>query len=261
MKMLLAFIPLFGLLVFGGLMAFVMAEPSFRAGRDVTTVRNRPGRLEYVSFAVGLLTLLALAVYTLINYQLYKTTRRQFEMSERPWVYADVSVVGPLVFEKDGSAHVTLRFDLKNIGHSVAVSVNPSVGLFALQTGLPEEIAVDRRRICGQRPSRTHGMTVFPGQKKPPYFIKPSMTAARVEPGRLKFAKPRAGLLELHIIGCIEYRASFSSTDHQTGFNYDLAEPDPAHAGAELPTEVGRNVPLTSLRLWRSPFGFGEYAN
>ena len=45
---------------------------------------------------------------------------QQLELSERPWVDADISIDGALVFDRDG-AHIPLKIVLRNSGHSPAM--------------------------------------------------------------------------------------------------------------------------------------------
>jgi hypothetical protein len=109
--------------------------------------------LDVATLVLGIFTFAAIIGYATITGWLASLTaqsvaisQKQFEMSQRPWVYPDISIVGPLNFDEDGGARVSVRFDLKNIGHSVAVYVTPSVGLFPLQS--IADIAAVQRNQC-----------------------------------------------------------------------------------------------------------------
>src|ERR1035437_444117 len=54
--------------------------------------------------------------------------------TQRPWVTADVIVVGPLIF-KNGGAVITLRYSLKNLGAPPAANANFNAKMFPTPLG------------------------------------------------------------------------------------------------------------------------------
>jgi hypothetical protein len=105
------------------------------------------------------------------------------------------------------------------------------------------------------------GITLFPNQSIPPTVLNLYGRCPTIRAERLKSAKSGGNLLDLYIIGCIEYRATFAATDYQTAVNYCLAQPNREYPGSKEFTEIGKNVPLSDLRLFQIPFDFGSYAN
>jgi len=225
------------------------------------TTKQQPGRLEYVTFGVGILTLGILGIYTQINYWLLQTTQRQLEMSERPWIRPDIFLAGPLTFDKNGM-HVILSVGVKNIGHSVALKVWPTVSVVALQIGSEAEIRnAEKRWGC---PARSEGpawgTTIFPDQLVPANIYDTMMTPEQIEAGKIKWAKPGSKVLSPYVLACIEYRAVFSDADYQTAYIYRLQVQNPQYPWATEPITIGEDVPLNKLRLVGDLAGIGNYA-
>jgi hypothetical protein len=106
----------------------------------------------------------------------------------------------------------------------------------------------------------TH-LTSLPNTVRTQHVRRRTINFYQIPDTTLKIAKPDSSLLDLHLVGCISYRPSFGKVnDYQTGIAFEVAQPDPAHPGSLLPTEVGKSVPLEKLRLYSEFDGYGEYA-
>lgn len=75
------------------------------------------------------------------------TARQQLEMSERPWVDADIKIAGPLTFNINGGS-LPLMITFRNSGNSPAfgTSVVPQI---VIKLGGPDVI-LTRNQICDQ---------------------------------------------------------------------------------------------------------------
>ena len=181
----------------------------------------------------------------------------------RPWIAAEISLVGPLTFSVDG-AQVPVRIELKNVGHSVALNAMPNIRLFPLHS--LSEIPKTQDRLCAGSNAASAkigvGHVIFPGVRAPPVYESLTITVDQIKAGVLTLVKPGGPeLLDLHVLGCISYRPPFGKTeDYQTGIAFEIAQPDPAHPGALLPIEVGKDIPLERLHLYSEFLGYGEYA-
>lgn len=202
-------------------------------------------------------------IATVASQQSVIIARKELELSERPWIAAEVSLVGPLVFDANG-AHVTIRIDIKNVGHSVALNVMPDIALFGLQEA-PVGIRKAQKRICSgsnEAAGKTgSGYMIFPGVKIPPIYLRPSIDASQIRAAVLQHAEPGTRLLDLHLLGCISYNSTLGKGSlYQTGIAFEVAQADPAHPGAMLPVKPGQDISLATLRLFSEFLGAGSYA-
>ena len=96
------------------------------------------------------------------------TAARQLELSERPWVFADIAPVMPLTFDNTGM-NLTLQFVVKNTGHSPAF-VWKDEEIFAEPSG--KDPIAERERFChdvqlAEIKNPKFSDTVFPGVVPP----------------------------------------------------------------------------------------------
>lgn len=148
--------------------------------------------------------------------------RAIFIASQRPWVYADVTVVGPWKYDVNG-ANITLLFVLKNIGRSPAlrVSVHPEIYAIALGVDKTTDPIGKQREICDRvkkRPYMTYDLsdTIFPETS---VEMRITIGIGKDEIARLtkeiEFIVPQ-------IIGCVDYTFVYEQEHHQTGFLFDI---------------------------------------
>jgi hypothetical protein len=193
--------------------------------------------------------------------------RRQFEATDRPWIKVEVSanteyvpgafIGGPLAFDADGTAHLTWKYTVKNIGRSVASAVHIREKLLATSPFYPDFKFPNRAQqaLCEKPYSPAENslpLVVFPDDSKQEYTSATTSTAdVKDIPGPgLKRGKP----VTFFLVGCVEYRFAASPVSHQTGFIYQVWG-SKAHQGIQ----TGMTIPVDQLTF--EPYYGGEYAN
>jgi hypothetical protein len=194
-----------------------------------------------------------------------KLSRDNFIATQRPWITIEVKPGGPLVYNVNG-ANITLRFYLKNIGHSPAkhVSLNPQV--LAPAIGIDkvfDERGVQRQMIEERKnsPFDPHGYLIFPDQTVIQDFT------VTISADELKRITQKVDFIFPYIIGSVDYGFVFEDGHHQTGFISHVRRSDQPHRvsvakkrspDAIFPDEG--DIPTADLRLYHAPFG-GGYAD
>lgn len=200
-----------------------------------------------------LLTLYESRLATEAALQSLDTARRQMELSERPWVTAEVALTRPIAFiegyARDGGVEVTV----KNVGHSVAtdVLVAAEVMLYPdLTKDLwphpgPREIEMRRKRLCEMSGWGVGGSVIFPEQQE---VITPQarifMTDS-VEERAFDLPSESGKFVYPLLIGCVSYRSTFLMKRHVTGFIYTMSSP--AHREGYI--RVGEEGPVGTVKL------------
>jgi len=191
--------------------------------------------------------------------------RDNFLATERPWVTADIGVGGPLYYNVNG-ANITLRFQLKNIGHSPATHVWINLQVIAPAIGIDHDYdpRKTQHKIITQtktRPLDPFGFTLFPGDT-----ITQDWTV-NISVEELKRITQKADFIMPVIVGTIDYGFVFEDGHHQTGFIIEVKRsnvPRPeATAKNRSPEAIfpdEGDIPASELRFYRSFLG-GEYAD
>jgi hypothetical protein len=178
-----------------------------------------------------------------------KAAIQQFEVSERPWVFITNSqLVSPLVFDESG-AHVTLRFYLKNSGHSPALNVQVRPELFVWTNG--NSPTAEREKVCNPQgpPPETPGTVLFPDTVTPQ-----DITVMVSREDMEKSAKQKEGIILTVPIVCIAYRPAFKDARYSTAIVYSLW---PAIRFADA--KPGYSIPIGKIPFQQNSF-FGEVA-
>jgi hypothetical protein len=142
--------------------------------------------------------------------------------SQRPWVYADVKVDGPIKFDASGMI-ATLKVTLRNTGRDPALHVWPELIICSSTHPLEPLVRQERRSIEVRTRPDTHpiGITLFPGQIRS-ISITATMPRAEVDADAARMpavqAIPQA--ISPIAIGFIDYRFAGSTEHHQAGFAY-----------------------------------------
>jgi len=162
------------------------------------------------------LTAVGVAIwYAILTHSLVGLTQKQLELSERPWVSADVSIEPPLVFNQNGNgASMWVDVLLKNVGHSVAryVTVWP-----ALKVDSVLKMEKDETELCNIPKSPTNanstsGYLLFPNESvndRQPVIVSPKEITEALK-GQIK------GRVEPFLIVCVDYKSVFEPSHHQT---------------------------------------------
>jgi hypothetical protein len=214
----------------------------------------RYGHWRYVERAVIVLTVFGVWVYTTITANLLSIARHQFETSERPWVYPVSTIAGPLHIDAE-SLTVTLQFELKNVGHSPAVSTHIEPNIF-LRRGFIHPLA-EAKRVCTETRNRAwlpdQGFTLYPGDVGLPFLLTFSTQPSQMAEARQQGDHVTPFILP-YIVGCIDYGFSFSPGHHQTAFIYQLAKTVPGRPPGSVAISIDDgDIPAQNLRLLLDP--------
>lgn len=196
-------------------------EQAKRDARDKARLR-----VEKDVFWVGLFGLVGL-LFTLAQTRIStEAVKKQFELSERPWVSVDLVAIRPLVFEGDSIASVWVQFAMKNLGHSPAhsaqlrfqvVEVPDRSKGYTVQNDLCVSTFSNHESV-GTRHAIMPGEQVMQLEQ-----LKAIVPFARKKDPQI----PGRSLLSVAIVGCVEYEFTFAEGFHQTGFFFDLVKLDP----------------------------------
>jgi hypothetical protein len=174
--------------------------------------------------------------------------------SNRPWMNAEMHVIGPLAFN-DAGANIPVSYKLINVGHSPAMKVWADVELY-LPLNPQRDTEVERIRLCGEtiKQSINMGQTVFPGAD-----TTGEVTTAVNPEAIQKAGTYNKSSVNASIIVCIAYQSTIEKDVwHTTGIVYDLWKVD--ERGVRFAITPGKDVPLASLRFGYSFFR-GTIAN
>jgi hypothetical protein len=198
--------------------------------------------------------------------KLFVTGERTAEIAEkalvaanRPWVKVDIQVGGPIFYNENG-ANFTLRFVMKNIGHSPATNVWPSSRVIfpVISETTPRnfdprgEMQKDIAHLK-TRPPSPFGFALFPDD----IIIQDiTMTMSRDD---IKRATELIEAIYPTVIGAVDYRMGFDEKSHQTGFIVQIKRnnaPRPATTAKNRAPEAiwldEGDVPAEDVRLFRS---------
>ncbi len=162
------------------------------------------------------------------------TAQKQLELSERPWVSADVSLAGPLIYKivagpriyEFSGAQISLRIVLKNTGNSPAVAVSVQLAAYP---NYRDDALEQQHQLCDplRRYAFNSGPTIFPGQTMKEVY---SLTLSLKDIEKATRGS-NAPFIDPMIIGCVDYGFEFKPEHHQTGFISTIARFGKANAG------------------------------
>jgi hypothetical protein len=181
-----------------------------------------PIRQLNVPIGLNMITLLAAVAGLVGLYMLYgtleatrtqaDTARKEFELSERPWVY--IKTLTPtgdgLTYDQRG-ARFSFNVVLENIGHSPAARTWIYLEPYKFVVGKKIDFIAAQNQVCEpvkKKLSSANGLgyTLFPGQEKPldwDVFVPlKDITANMIAPQPM--------------VGCVDYEFEFKSGHHQT---------------------------------------------
>lgn len=193
------------------------------------------------------------------------TAQRQLELSQRPWVVTEYAVSAPIEYTPDGGVKFEITGTYKNIGNSVALDVLdiplPHIDDITLALTHPtneqKEVCERMRNMREKSQESTEGDTLFPqdrgGYKMPIHFTKEQLDHASIGGQSEK-------IIGFVIIGCVDYKFSFSPKHHQTGYFYEIVRPLPNGQPGSIPMKLGETLQPNQLIIRRSLLG-GFYAD
>jgi hypothetical protein len=190
-----------------------------------------------------------------------KLARKAFTADQRPWVSVVISIISPVTYDQAGSAQITFRFTLRNVGRSPATNVDVFPKIYPssnkrLLARLEQKQMADIARI----PSPPEeffgdiflGDVLFPGSE--PMTIEMRLTVNR---GEIDAAIAEIGAEHRYfvpvIVGSVGYGFTFEGGRHQTGFIAEVLKiEDTPKSGFAI--DLGETIPPEKLRL-RHRFG------
>jgi hypothetical protein len=176
---------------------------------------------------------------------------RQLELSQRPWVSVNAVIVGPLTFNADGAAEVTLQFAIRNVGNTPAKSLSVEPKMFIASFGEQDPV-MERSRVCEENRIRGVGTdgTLFPTIE-----LTRSVTF-HVDAKEIIKESNRTGSFTPALVVCASYRSTFDDRSrYTTGVIYYLRRIDPAHPGVYIRMTNGIEIPRDLLALRYDPIG------
>jgi hypothetical protein len=195
---------------------------------------------------VGVVAMLILIGTLLVTKQSADTAQKQLDMSERPWVGIDrVEPVSPLNFDRTGG-HLSLSFYMTNFGHSPARDIRVIARLVPLPLDKDHwDFAAEQKALCVSfrylhDENGWAVTTIFPNSNDVVRY--PPDVGANIAPDEIKKATmypvPKQTLNLIYLLGCIDYRFTYSEDHHQTGFAYMVTPKNLSISGKEF-TPIG----------------------
>ena len=186
-----------------------------------------------------------------------KITRDAMVIDQRPWVSADIQIVGDLVF-KNGRFEIPFLITMKNTGKTPALQTKLDLQVIVRIAGpghkFPEETL---KEIADS--SRTARMRKFGGLQGNPIFPNDTFPVGLTVSNPQELADDRAAT-GIAVVVCVTYNSTFEPEPHQTGFILDIIRP--GGVGGMLPIKSeGGNVPRAELTLQRLDILGASFAN
>jgi hypothetical protein len=199
---------------------------------------------------------------TLAAQQSASAAAAQLEATDRPWIKVIPGASSPLTF-KDGGLSFIVKFDVINVGRSVATSVGISALAFVPSDSFYSTLLERQSEVCNRQFPYDLTMSLFPNETRQ---TSVGMVISREEMEKngiqiqLPLPLPSGKRIELALVGCAHYRYASLPRDHQTGFIYTISRSDPSIPSFHNPIIVGQDVPIDRIYVDRSDFG-GDAAN
>jgi hypothetical protein len=141
--------------------------------------------------------------------------------TQRPWVSARLTIAGDLIYRDDGAAVLPITCTLKNIGRTPATSVWPRIrGVLQGPAG-KNNVGLQRLFMAEIRQSddisRQFGHIIFPNQEIP---VETAIILLNDEIKASQAAEAEREILQIAVIGFVEYQFTFPDQPRETGFIY-----------------------------------------
>jgi hypothetical protein len=172
----------------------------------------------------------------------------------RPWVSCEARIISDLTYRTNGDPCITIRFILKNNGHSPAMGVRLIQWFNLLSPVRPHSIHAQQRiaDLFKGLPVQKHGLLLFPGET---HVSDIELPISRIEIEKsIEDIKPKKHFLP-ELIGLVSYTYPLASHNPQTGFIFYLRKlvPDEAYGFAfdlDEPIVPAGNITLLAHGLW-----------
>jgi hypothetical protein len=192
--------------------------------------------------------------------------RKQFEVTDRPWIQAEPKVESPITFHDNGDLSMSVTFILNNVGHSIATDVTVYGGALVPKPEGVEHFRQPLERqaeLCGKVDPYAMTITLFPNESKQ-FNVAFRVSHQEIE---ANLAPPPPGMPDLlpakrtHLVlvGCVDYQFSSLPKHHQTGFIYNVVGTNSKNPNVPYLIGVGETLPAANIALERWGSG-GDYA-
>lgn len=183
----------------------------------------------------------------------------ELELSQRPWVDAQISLEGPLRFDENG-ATVPLRFGLRNTGHSPAFAANIEVRpVLPFIDNDPSQYVA---QVCKEATRDTMsviglGIALFPNaapfEERIGVEIGKNNIEEQIKQLRKRGAHFGRTLVGPSIVACIGYRPPFNvPTVYHTSYIIDIMRLNANNVPIST-FPIGKIVDISRLRLQLHP--------
>ena len=236
------------------------SEPSRRDATDKAIAKYTKWLAVFTGFLVLANILLFVSGERSIEVARRSVAKNALVASNRPWIRADVTVAGQIFYNVNG-VNFTLRYALKNVGHSPATNIWVDPRVFAPAIGVD---AVFNSRAELQKIIATHksqidsplGFALFPDE------IATQNVTVSIGQDELKRITQKVPFIVPTIIGTIAYRMGFDTQVHQTGFVVRVqrhTSPRPDRSASSIFPDEG-DVAADNIKLMGSSLE-GGYAD
>jgi hypothetical protein len=193
-------------------------------------------------------------------------TQRQLDLTNRPWVCLDSIIpASDFTFKDSGEAVIFFRYQIRNVGHSVAQHLH--LWIEPIVTGVHNPVEV-KERISAllRKPIDSvfdHGKLIFPSQiivDNYPVLIRKEVVDAAVKNSQFKDGDKQLPCFGFELFVCFDYQSTLDATiHHQTQSMYILAHADPRgfSSGAFYPSQRVYRAAEMSVGYK----GYGAYAD
>ena len=240
--------------------ASIPPAPPAKAHCEITC-KTEKDCWDHVKTGAELLGIVLLAVYTAYTIKMYcankkaaeaakqsaDTGQSELELSKRPWISAEFSIIGPLTIDNEG-AHLTVQVTPDNVGNSPAVKGVEQISMYAAFLTYPDPRQV-RQAVCNEAEAASANAQNFRNQHLKTWFVgKQPPEAHRLNISREEIKKaaidtPRSLFHNLPLKGnvysigiayCVAYFPSFKEVQYHTGYVLDLFRYQKAPPGENL---------------------------
>jgi hypothetical protein len=238
--------------------------PATRKGEDYRQTKTH----DWYDYATLLITVLGL--YGLFYYAYWagvqgiaatfalNAAKSEFDLSERPWIYADGDIIAPISRSPDGSSlSTTVEFTIHNLGYSPAIAVSLYIDDPLYSIPITPDLAVKQSKLCDPS-ARVSGspiapeITVFPSQQGRPedklIFLSGFMIPKTMDEKSRQGGKPWQTITPA-VVGCIHYGFEFDQSPHQTPFIYQIADIVTKRSSLEFWDPFGINPTISTPKM------------
>lgn len=194
-------------------------------------------------------------------------TQRQLDLTNRPWICLDSVVqASDFVFKDSGEVVVFFKYQIRNVGHSVAQHLQPWIEPIVSGVHNPVEVK-DRISAQLKKPIDSafdHGKLIFPSQiivDTYPVLIRKEVVDEAIKNSPFKGeGDKQLPCFGLELFICFDYQSTLDPTmHHQTQSMYILGHADPRGVviGAFYPSQ--RIYKVAEITVGYK--GYGAYAD